>query len=376
MRSKRSKTDPYRRLRRVLFLRGMAITALAAGAVLLIRWLTRGHLADPIVSLIRLVTGKGYYEARDLYWSLFSGNMEVLIALAILLFALLLFWMLLRAYTRYFDQVVSGIDRLTKRDGQEIVLDRELDFVQRELNAVRQTLERQEREAHRIEQEKNDMVVYLAHDIRTPLTSVLGYMSLLDENPGLDEGQRRRYIRLVLDKARRLETLVNEFFEITRYELQNVPLEKESLSARWLLEQLADELYPLLKSGGKTLELSVDDSVRLLGDGEKLARAFGNLLKNAASYGEAGSPIRVSAEQEGARCVLRFENRGEIPQDMLETVFEKFRRLDSARSGDGAGAGLGLTIARDIIRLHGGDLRADSRDGLTVFTVELPVPQS
>lgn len=126
---------------------------------------------------------------------------------------------------------------------------------------------------------KNDLITYLAHDLKTPLTSVIGYLTLLDEAPDMPAAQKGKYVHIALTKANRLEKLINEFFEITRYNLQQIILEKERVDLYYLLVQMSDEFYPLLEAHGNTIKLSGDENLTVYGDGEKLARVFNNILK-------------------------------------------------------------------------------------------------
>ena len=242
------------------------------------------------------------------------------------------------------------------------------------LTEVQNKLRLRTQQAQAAEQRKNDLVIYLAHDIKTPLTSVIGYLSLLNEDKQLPQEQKSRYIRIALEKANRLETLINEFFEITRYRFQTVPLQLEDVDLCYMMVQISDELYPKLMERGKTMELDVPEDLHIRADSEKMARVFNNILKNAIAYSDEGSPIRVSAREEPGRVVIRFSNRGAIPQQRLDDIFEKFYRLDAARSSATGGAGLGLAIARDIVRLHGGEVTAQSDGVSTVFTVVLTQP--
>ncbi len=257
---------------------------------------------------------------------------------------------------------------------------------------------------------KNDLITYLAHDLKTPLTSVVGYLSLLEEAPDMPAEQKARYVHIALDKAFRLEKLINEFFEITRYNLQQIVLEKETVDLEFMLVQMADEFYPVLQEHGNTVRLSFDgrewndkeggaqddnaenpapsgdrQTIQTYADPEKLARVFNNILKNAVAYSYPGTEISielgVTQETEAragvpggqGRVTVAFSNHGRtIPRQRLDSVFEKFFRLDEARTIDNGGAGLGLAIAREIVTLHGGSITAQSENEVTVFTVELP----
>lgn len=221
---------------------------------------------------------------------------------------------------------------------------------------------------------KNDLITYLAHDLKTPLTSVVGYLSLLEEAPDLPQEQRERYVHITLEKALQLEKLINEFFEITRYNLQQIVLEKEKVNLSFLLVQMTDEFYPLLQAHKNAIRLEqAQNDVMVYGDSEKLARVFHNILKNAVAYSYPDTEIIVKCRRDEDVVKIDFVNRGRtIPRQKLDSIFEKFFRLDDARSSNTGGAGLGLAIAKEIVTLHGGIIAADSKDEVTTFSVELP----
>ena len=220
---------------------------------------------------------------------------------------------------------------------------------------------------------KNDLITYLAHDLKTPLTSVIGYLSLMDEAPDMPEAQKARYVHITLDKACRLEKLINEFFEITRYNLQQIILEKETIDLYYMLVQMADEFYPVLSARGNTIRLSVGEDMTVYGDSEKLARVFNNILKNAVSYSYENTEIEIGAEKVEDGLKITFRNRGKtIAREKLEFLFEKFFRMDEARATHTGGAGLGLAIAKEIVTLHGGTITAESENEVTTFCVILP----
>lgn len=220
---------------------------------------------------------------------------------------------------------------------------------------------------------KNDLITYLAHDLKTPLTSVIGYLSLLDEVPDMPEQQKAKYVNIALDKAHRLEKLINEFFDITRYNLQQIELEEERIDLSYMLMQMADEFYPILKAHGNTIRVETPEDLTVYGDSLKLARVFNNLLKNAVYYSYHGTEITIQAEQLAQAVRISFRNQGKtIPAQKLNAVFEKFFRLDEARATNTGGAGLGLAIAKEIVTLHGGTITASSEKEQTTFCVTLP----
>lgn len=222
-------------------------------------------------------------------------------------------------------------------------------------------------------QQKNDLITYLAHDLKTPLASVIGYLSLLDEAQDIPAEQKLKYTGIALEKAYRLEGLINEFFEITRFNLQSIALNKGKIKLSFMLQQLADEFYPMLDPQGKQVVIHATDDLILVGDADKLARVFNNILKNAIAYSYENSIIDITAAQQSDKVIITFTNQGNpIPPQKLETIFERFYRLDSARSTNTGGAGLGLAIAQEIVTAHEGTIFVESNLEHTKFTVKLP----
>lgn len=245
--------------------------------------------------------------------------------------------------------------------------------IQKQMEQIQQ-MERHSRELAQTEaQRKNDLVTYLAHDLKTPLASVVGYLCLLDEAPDMPEAQKEKYTGIALQKAYRLDDLINEFFDITRFNLQTIELQKVRFDLAMLLRQLADEFYPMLAQKEITTAVQVPETLTLTGDPDKLARVFNNILKNAVAYSYENSEICMTAKKEDNHIVVSVISHSEvIPPQKLDMIFEKFYRLDSSRSTHTGGAGLGLAIAKKIVTAHGGKIHAESSEEQTAFTVELP----
>lgn len=223
------------------------------------------------------------------------------------------------------------------------------------------------------ESKKNDLVMYLAHDLKTPLTSVIGYLSLLYEAPELSADQRAKYIGITLDKAYRLEELINEFFEITRFNLESITLENNRTDIGMMLSQITDEFYPMFKEKNIDYTIDLKEKIVVYADRDKLARVFDNLLKNAVNYSYENSSIQIGARIIDENLVIKFRNQcDEIPKEKLDRLFDKFFRLDSSRATSTGGSGLGLAIAKQITELHGGTIKAKSTQKYTDFTVSIP----
>lgn len=322
-------------------------------------------LKDMIRGWLDGIFGGGYHNVTNLFQSIFFP--VYIIGIIILIYE-----PVVRAIN-YLQQLVESIDTLFSKDDGYIQLAGDLHPVETQLNSLKQTAIKNERVAAQAEQRKNDLVMYLAHDIKTPLTSIIGYLNLLDEAPDMPMEQKARYIGITLEKAYRLEELINEFFDITRFNLQSIILNKGKINLSFMLQQIADEFYPMLAPQGKEAVVKAPDGLYLWADADKLSRVFNNILKNAAAYSYENSTIEISAKQQGEYTIITFLNQGDtIPEEMLNIIFEKFFRLDASRSTHSGGAGLGLAIAKEIVTAHGGEIGAESGGNATVFTVKLP----
>lgn len=270
--------------------------------------------------------------------------------------------------------LISGaVTALMESDSPNLVLPKQYAEIEAKLTRLRAQTEKHEQLIEAETQRKNDLITYLAHDMKTPLASVIGYLSLLDEVPDMPAPQRAKYTGITLDKAYRLEQLLDEFFEITRFNLHDIVLSMSRVRLDVMLRQLADEFYPMLAPQHKRAQVRTPEGLTLWGDADKLARVFNNILKNAVAYSYPDTAIQIAAVPGEGQVTVTFENQGDpIPPQKLDSIFEKFYRLDAARSTQTGGAGLGLAIAKEIVEAHGGSIRVKSTMEHTVFTVTLP----
>ena len=342
--------------------------------ILLYLFLWKERMGEWILRLIELWMDIDHEDAFYVYNDYFRGIKEVFFAAAIVLIFLLLLVFLFRWLTRYFKEINQGIDCLLSDREEQIRLSQEMQPFEVKLNTVQNILIQREQAARAAEQRKNELVMYLAHDIRTPLTSIIGYLRLLEQIPDLPDEEKGKYVHISLEKTYRLEKMINEFFEITCYNTQQITIASKAIDLYYLLAQVIDEHLPLFTEHGNYITFHAAESLEVCGDPERLARVFNNLLKNAVAYSSKGTEITVNAEETPEHIVVTVSNHGKtIPDDKLETLFEKFYRLDESRTSNTGGTGVGLAIAKEIVLLHGGTISADSKNGLTTFTVKLPI---
>ena len=275
---------------------------------------------------------------------------------------------------RYLDEIIGASAQLAREPERAIHLPAAIKNVEDELNLVREQSLRNSMAAREAEQRKNDLIIYLAHDLKTPLTSVIGYLTLLRDEPDISPEMRARYTGVALEKALHLEDLVNEFFDITRFSLTHLTLELERINLSRMLSQIAFEFNPILSEKSLEWALDIQPDVEIQCDPHKLERVFDNLIRNAVNYSYPETAVHLTMEASAEAVSIRIENQGRtIPPEKLDRIFEQFFRLDASRSSSTGGAGLGLAIAREIVELHGGSIRVESADERIAFTVVLPV---
>lgn len=317
----------------------------------------------------------GTYAVRDLstYYAVRAIKYPLAIGMYLLGCVALVFSALNRSL-RYFDTLSTAVTGLLADRHTSVKLPDDLSIIRAELVEIRERELASERAAVAAERRKDELVAYLAHDIKTPLTSVLGYLSLLRETPQLSSENVQEFAGVAYAKAERLEGLVDEFFEITRYNLQAIPIEREQVDIALFCRQVADEFFPEADERGITMQVSAPRDVLFFIDPDKLARALGNVVRNAVAFANEGSTVHLEAVVRSDRAVLTVTDQGrEIAPAHLQSIFEKFYREDSARSTRRGGAGLGLAIAKEIVLAHGGEISATSEEGLTTFVLDVPL---
>ena len=304
------------------------------------------------------------------YWIVNNRNIVVYLYIGIIM--AIVIYRFMSKHVNDIQEVYNALDLILKEDNETIKLPSEMNQFSDKINEIKYDYiltKKNEREA---EQKKNDLIVYMAHDLKTPLTSIIGYLTLLKDEKQISKELQEKYIKIALDKALRVEDLTNQFFDITRYNLQKMPINKQEMNLVYLLKQVIDECYPMLEKRNLKCDLKSVDKVMYAGDGDKLARAFDNLLKNAINYSYENTTIEIQLEEKEGNISIVFRNKGDkIPQYKLDKLFEKFYRGDDARTSSTGGAGLGLAITKQIIELHQGKIYVKNDNEYIEFFIEL-----
>lgn len=241
------------------------------------------------------------------------------------------------------------------------------------ISEIRYELQNKEQTLRTETERKNDLITYLAHDLKAPLTSVIGYLTLLRDEPDISTDLRSKYTGIAVKKAERLEELINELFEITRFNLSKIELQMEKVNLSLMTEQIAYEFNPLLTEKNLNFLMEIEPDVKVSCDVDKMERIIDNLIRNAISYSYPDSEIKIQLEKLSENVILTFTNKGmTIPKEKIERIFEQFFRLDSSRNSSTGGSGLGLAISKQLIKAHGGTIKADSWNETIQFIIAFP----
>ncbi len=307
----------------------------------------------------------------DLYsWIVYNRDIVVYVYIFIVLAVII--YRFISKNVDSINEVYKSLGLILKEDNEAIKLPSEVNEFSDKLNDIKYDYILNKKNAKEAEDKKNDLIMYMAHDLKTPLTSIIGYLTLLSDEQDISKESQQKYIKIALDKSLRVEDLTNQFFDITRYNLQNMPINKQEINLVYLLRQVIDECYPMLEKRNLKCEFKSIDKIMYYGDGDKLARAFDNLLKNAINYSYENTTIEIELEQKEEKIFIAFKNkRNKIPEYKLDKIFEKFYRGDDSRASSTGGAGLGLAITKQIIELHQGKIYVKNDSEYIEFFIEL-----
>jgi signal transduction histidine kinase len=290
--------------------------------------------------------------------------------------AILFFFLLTRPYAKYFKEISKGIHHLAEGEfSNQVRISSKDEFgaIGADINQATQKLQEAIERGDYAESSKDQLVLNLAHDLRTPLTSIIGYLDFILQDDGLTPEQKKHYTTIAYQKSKRLENLIKELFEITRMNYGRMQINKKTFDLAELLMQLSEEMYPILEKNDLESRLNVAKQLYINGDGDLLARVFENLLTNAVRYGTDGQYIDIHGFIDGEDVVVQVINYGDrIEPEDLPHIFDMFYTGDKARAHHPGGTGIGLFITKNIVERHEGMISAESSSVCTVFKVRLP----
>lgn len=299
----------------------------------------------------------------------------VLVMIAIVLF-IVYFLLLTKKFVIYLDEISSGITEISNgKFEHRIDIKNEDEFakIANKINKMADDIKLLIENDRKSEHNKNQLITSVAHDLRTPLTSIIGYLDLVSDQNKLTPEVRQKYIEVAYNKSKRLEKLIEDLFAYTNYSFGETSLEITEIDMVKFMNQLVDEFYPSFTENKLEYEFVTDSaSAIVLADGNLLARAFANLISNAIKYGNDGKRVEIALNRENGKVFVAITNYGRlIPEDELDNIFERFYRIEGSRSSETGGTGIGLAIVKSIIKLHEGTIHVESNLNGTVFQVGL-----
>lgn len=354
--------------------------------ILFIFFMQQGEHIIPKNDMLSLSSNKNnILQYKDYYHSFntdiivtgdFRYDFFLLISVFIILF-LIYFYLFSLHIAHYGEEIYKGIERVKRGDFEtkiQVIQENELGKLANSINEIGDKFKQLIEKERMAEKTKRDLITSVAHDIRTPLTSVIGYLELLKQSD-LDDVTRQKYHSIVYDKAKRLQTLVGDLFDYIRYDKDGFVPQKQRIELNQFMEQILDEFYPSFQKNNLKYKVELEqEEVPIYADGELLFRAFGNLMSNAIRYGADGKLVCIKLEKKDNIVIVSVKNFGNIiPKQELDKIFYKFYRVEQSRSTVTGGTGLGLAITKNIVSLHNGTIQVQSDEYGTIFQVSFPI---
>ncbi|MDZ5254406.1 HAMP domain-containing sensor histidine kinase [Clostridium sp. LIBA-8841] len=303
-------------------------------------------------------------------------------SLLMVLFPVIIFFMIFLTvinkrikYLEYITRSLSEIKNEKYLKKLDVIGKDEISELAKGINIMSERLKENYEKEKKNEEAKNELIVAVSHDLKTPLTSIIGYLDLLNDNKYDYSEEQKAYLDIAYKKSLDLKKLTEELFEYTKLANDYIELEKIKFNISILLNQLIGEYTQFFNEKG--IDVKIENPFSEINceiDIQKIIRVFENLIKNAEKYSYPGSKFKITVEREPNIVKFIFENEGDkIEKEDLEKIFEKMYRLDKARNSENEGSGLGLAISRKIVELHGGKLWAECNENKISFNMTLPI---
>lgn len=306
---------------------------------------------------------------------------RIVMVLLVLIDIGVLWWRLLRRYHLYqLDHIIGELHYIAQGHLEHRIpfrVNGNQQHVITSVNALVDTITQAMQEERASEKSKDELITNVSHDLRTPLTSIIGYLGLIEDHQYQSEEDIVKYSHIAYDKAKQMKNLVEDLFEYTKVQQHGTPVNLMTVDLGQLLEQVGASFELEADKKGMAINVSCEPTpLSITADPEKLGRLFSNLVANALKYGHGASYIHLTAKQLGEKVVITVADDGEkIPAESVKHLFERFYRVESSRNKATGGTGLGLAIVQSIVELHHGSVTARSDDQETAFVVTLPVKQ-
>lgn len=306
---------------------------------------------------------------------------RIVMVLLVLIDIGVLWWRLLRRYHLYqLDHIIGELHYIAQGHLEHRIpfrVNGNQQHVITSVNALVDTITQAMQEERASEKSKDELITNVSHDLRTPLTSIIGYLGLIEDHQYQSEEDIVKYSHIAYDKAKQMKDLVEDLFEYTKVQQHGAPVNLMTVDLGQLLEQVGASFELEADKKGMAINVTCEPSpLSITADPEKLGRLFSNLVANALKYGYGASYIHLTAKQLGEKVVITVADDGEkIPAESVKHLFERFYRVESSRNKATGGTGLGLAIVQSIVELHHGSVTARSDDQETAFVVTLPVKQ-
>lgn len=306
---------------------------------------------------------------------------RIVMVLLVLIDIGVLWWRLLRRYHLYqLDHIIGELHYIAQGHLEHRIpfrVNGNQQHVITSVNALVDTITQAMQEERASEKSKDELITNVSHDLRTPLTSIIGYLGLIEDHQYQSEEDIVKYSHIAYDKAKQMKNLVEDLFEYTKVQQHGAPVNLMTVDLGQLLEQVGASFQLEADKKGMAINVTCEPSpLSITADPEKLGRLFSNLVANALKYGYGASYIHLTAKQLGEKVVITVADDGEkIPAEAVKHLFERFYRVESSRNKATGGTGLGLAIVQSIVELHHGSVTARSDDQETAFVVTLPVKQ-
>ncbi|MEC0203766.1 HAMP domain-containing protein [Paenibacillus lautus] len=275
----------------------------------------------------------------------------------------------------YLEEIRNGLREIAKGNFDTdipVQSGSQLGEVAESINQMSRQLHQSILEERNAEKTKNDLITGVSHDLRTPLTSILGFLEVIEEDRYQDEVELRYYVNIAYEKAQNLKKLIDDLFEYTRIN-NGLPLDIREIDMAQFMRQLIEEFVPALEKSGMECKLAAKEGLVIRADGAQLVRAYENLITNAIRYGESGKRIDIAVRGDGNQVSISFTNYGDpIPERDLPFIFDRFYRVEASRSKQTGGTGLGLAITKSIVEVQRGEIRVRSDRQRTIFETRFP----